>query len=150
MVDDNLYLSNADYRGNYDARRLNAKKYRKRYQTGSEALAFARCSDDNETWVALLEKGYAKVHGDYNAISGGYPGEGVEDLTGGVTTKVKSNRIIDKERLFKELVNGGKEFLFACSTHWLTQGGQVWLHFMRNDILTMVGQDWRRAMHILF
>jgi hypothetical protein len=70
-----------------------------------------------------MEKAYAKVHGDYDAISGGYPGEGVEDLTGGITVMIQSNRIMDKERLWKELVNEGKQFLFACSTDWWTTGG---------------------------
>jgi len=31
-------------------------------------------------------------------------GEAVEDLTGGVTTKVLTNRILSKERLWKELL----------------------------------------------
>lgn len=39
--------------------------YRKTYQTGSKALFFAQCKDQNETWVPLLEKAYAKAHGDF-------------------------------------------------------------------------------------
>lgn len=44
------------------------------WQAGSRALYFAQCSDDNETWLPLLEKAYAKAHGDYTAIEGGFVG----------------------------------------------------------------------------
>jgi hypothetical protein len=64
------------------------EKYQRTYQSNSEALYFAQCEDKNETWLPLLEKAYAKSHGDYAAIEGGHNGEGIEDLTGGVTTEV--------------------------------------------------------------
>lgn len=49
-------------------------KYRKANQTGSKALYFAQCSSENETWLPLLEKAFAKAHGDYSAIDGGFTG----------------------------------------------------------------------------
>lgn len=106
-VDDNLYLHHADFCAEkYDASGQRARDHRQRFQRGSEALSFARCADPNETWLPLLEKAFAKLHGDYGALSGGWCSEGMEDLTGGVSTTVVANRVLDKERLWKELAGG--------------------------------------------
>ena len=82
IIDDKLYLTRADYdeswweRSTWDDRRRDngEEDYRKAYQTGSGSLYFVQCSDQNETWLPLLEKAYAKVHGDFGAIEGGYCG----------------------------------------------------------------------------
>jgi hypothetical protein len=119
VVDDNLYLTFNDFDAfgdRYDPTGIKEKKYKKNNQTGSEALYFASCADPNETWLPLLEKAYAKVHGDYAAIAGGFSGEAVEDLTGGVTTKILTDRILSKERLWKELLQANKQFLFSASS----------------------------------
>lgn len=50
------------------------EEYRRTCQSGSRALYFAQCSSENETWLPLLEKAYAKAHGDFNAIQGGFTG----------------------------------------------------------------------------
>lgn len=118
VIDDNLYLSSPDYRQDYDEYDSSGKKareYRKRYQTGSEALYFAKCCSPNETWLPLLEKAYAKIHGDYTAIAGGDSGEGVEDMTGGVTTTMMFSRILSKEKLWRELTDSNGNFVFAAS-----------------------------------
>ena len=124
VIDDNLYLTKPDFdqdsSGN-DATGKRHKEYRKRYQTGSDALYFAKCADDNETWLPLLEKAYAKVHGDYSAISGGWPSEAVEDMTGGVSTTLQTSRILSKDRLWRELTDTNGNFVFAAaamSTGW--------------------------------
>jgi hypothetical protein len=117
VVDDYLFLRAADFSdtgmGTYDPTSSRGQKHRRHWQRGSEALFFSSCADENETWLPLMEKAYAKVHGDYNAIYGGYVGEGVEDLTGGVATDVSLEDILDKGRLWKELVNVDGDFVFG-------------------------------------
>lgn len=123
VVDDNLYLASADFNhGAYDPTAKRAAEHKLRYQTGSDALHFAQCSDQNETWLPLLEKAYAKVHGDYEALEGGSSGEGVEDMTGGVSTVVKLSSVLNKDKFWKELVNAGGDFVFACSVVGETSG----------------------------
>lgn len=61
---------------------------------------------------------FAKVHGDYRALDGGWAGTAFEDLTGGVTTVVAGNRVLRKERLWREMVGSGGEdgeFVFGLS-----------------------------------
>jgi hypothetical protein len=64
VVDDNLYLRCSDFDlawgDRYDPTNSKEIKYKKNNQTGSEALYFASCADENETWLPLLEKAYAK------------------------------------------------------------------------------------------
>lgn len=43
--------------------------------------AFSR-STNEELWVSILEKAYAKCYGNYNNIVGGQPFEAIKDLTG--------------------------------------------------------------------
>ncbi len=82
IIDDKLYLRVTDYYESVEERVIweninridSEEEYRKVYQTGSRALYFAQCSDENETWLPLLEKAYAKAHGDFNAIQGGFVG----------------------------------------------------------------------------
>ena len=114
IIDDKLYLAqeNFDDSGPQKFPWLNTKMtnpdevYRKVMQTGSNALYFASCKDQNATWLPLLEKAYAKAHGDYGAIEGGWVGEGIEDLTGGVTSELFTADILDKDKFWNdELMN---------------------------------------------
>ncbi|KAG7116641.1 Calpain-8 like protein [Verticillium longisporum] len=110
IIDDKLYLTKPDYDESYlernlwdDRERINSEDaYRKIYQSNSGALYFAQCENPNETWLPLLEKAYAKAHGDYSAIEGGFTGEAVEDLTGGVTTELYTTDILSKEVFWKQ------------------------------------------------
>ncbi|KAH6605563.1 calpain family cysteine protease [Trichoderma cornu-damae] len=132
IVDDFLYLTRPDYNEkrwvqffSTDLERANPEEaYRKLYQSNSSALYFAQCRHPHETWLPLLEKCYAKAHGDYAAIEGGYGGEGTEDLTGGVASEVFTTDILDKEYFWKEeLLKVNQDFLFSCSTGVWAQKG---------------------------
>ncbi|KAL8961662.1 MAG: hypothetical protein Q9193_001818 [Seirophora villosa] len=125
IIDDKLYLAKQDFheslteQGNWaSATDLEDpdERYRKAMQTGSIALSFARCRNDNETWLPLLEKAYAKAHGDYGSIDGGWVGEALEDLTGGVTSELFTADIFDRDEFWsKQLMNVNKEFLFGAT-----------------------------------
>lgn len=47
-------------------------------------LIYARCTNNNEFWVPLLEKAYAKLHSSYEALVGGQAKDALVDLTGGL------------------------------------------------------------------
>lgn len=49
---------------------------------------FAHCRDVSELWVPFVEKAYAKLHGSYDALIGGYIDGGLRDLTGLVAEEI--------------------------------------------------------------
>ncbi|CAG8441153.1 13843_t:CDS:2 [Ambispora leptoticha] len=70
--------------------------------TDKPRTVFAKC--DNPTtdfWVPLLEKAYAKLHGDYESIEWGFAAQGVEDLAGGFPSYFDSDHV-DKESFWKD------------------------------------------------
>ncbi|KAK2001573.1 calpain family cysteine protease [Colletotrichum falcatum] len=131
IIDDKLYLTKPDYDEGHlerilweDRERVNSEEaYRRIYQTNSGALYFAQCENPNETWLPLLEKAYAKAHGDYASIEGGYTGEAIEDLTGGVTSEIYTTDILDKEYFWnKKLLKVNQDWLLGCSTGFASRG----------------------------
>ncbi|KAF2724260.1 cysteine proteinase [Polychaeton citri CBS 116435] len=103
---------------NHDGERL-----KETLQTGGEALYFSHCKS-NETWLPLIEKAYAKAHGDYFAIEGGFASEGIEDLTGGVGVVINPEDIMDKDRFWRDqLMQVNRKYLFGGgSKHTSTKG----------------------------
>ncbi|KAI3342520.1 hypothetical protein F4824DRAFT_446569 [Ustulina deusta] len=158
IIDDKLFLTKPDFDESVlerllweDRERVDSEEqYRKAYQSGSGALYFAQCEHANETWLPLLEKAYAKAHGDYQAIEGGFTGEGIEDLTGGVTTELYTTDILDKEYFWREeLMKVNDEFLFGCSTGmwgaiWGERKGIVELHAY--SVMRAVEMDGQRLV----
>jgi hypothetical protein len=50
--------------------------------------------------------------------------EGIEDLTGGVTSELYTTDILDKEKFWKEeLLKVNEEFLFGCATGLMGREG---------------------------
>jgi len=57
--------------------------------TFQNRLLMSKSSDPSEYWISLLEKAYAKLHGCYLSLQGGKPGDGMCDLTGGLSVVYK-------------------------------------------------------------
>jgi Calpain family cysteine protease len=65
-------------------------RYESVARRGGSILLFAKAGTQNEMWVPLIEKAYAKHYGNYAHIEGGFANEAVEDLTGGVSLTFNS------------------------------------------------------------
>ncbi|KAG8882799.1 hypothetical protein FRB97_007733 [Tulasnella sp. 331] len=117
IIDDLLYTTSPKYEELTSREKTIYHKDKERYnqlaRKGGKTLYFARSATENETWVPLAEKAYAKLHGDYKAISGGTTVEGIEDLTGAVSHVIHLNDILDYDEFwFNELQADDR--LFAC------------------------------------
>ncbi|KAJ6580660.1 hypothetical protein B0H19DRAFT_1250969 [Mycena capillaripes] len=94
--------------------------YNKSARKGNHSLFFAKSATEGETWVPLIEKAYAKLHGDYGSLNGGLASEAIEDLTGGISTFIQRKDILDVDKFWKdELMKATTDRLFGCSFNGL-------------------------------
>ncbi|KAJ3011934.1 UNVERIFIED_CONTAM: hypothetical protein HDU68_001450, partial [Siphonaria sp. JEL0065] len=118
IVDDQLYVkakphAEAGWVKDY----MDEKEYEASFIKGSKSLYFSRCANEHETWLPLLEKAYAKAHGDYSCIEGGWSGEAVEDLTGGIYSPIILSDVLDRDRFWnEELAKANTDRIFFVST----------------------------------
>jgi calpain-15 len=80
--------------------------------------------DQEELWVILLEKAYAKAYGNYEKINGGQPYEAIKDLTGAPGQSFCHRREeVKAEELWRKLDAANKEqFIMTCGTDVDTTG----------------------------
>jgi calpain-15 len=78
-------------------------------------LAFSK-TDQNELWVLLLEKAYAKAYGSYWEIVGGDPVHALRDLTGAPYSRIEDFQDLDAAWAKLKEANA-KQFMMTCFTH---------------------------------
>ncbi|KAH7333018.1 cysteine proteinase [Rhizoctonia solani] len=127
IVDDLLYTSIPKYeqlsRPEKNLYHNDKDKYNSGARKGGQSLYFAKSGTENETWVPLLEKAYAKLHGDYSAIDGGLAADAIEDLTGGVSTIFHLHDILDEDEFWtEELMKVNEDRLFGCYIYKMPGG----------------------------
>jgi hypothetical protein len=78
----------------------------------------------SQLWVPLLEKAYAKAHGSYDAISGGFISEALLDLTAAPCETISFfGEEFDSEALWMKLVSYHQaRFPMGCSTDSTGEG----------------------------
>ncbi|KAF9552248.1 cysteine proteinase [Agrocybe pediades] len=124
IIDDLLYTRVPKYEElkatEQELYHFDKEKFNKAARKGSKTLYFAKSGAEEETWVPLIEKAYAKLHGNYASIQLGKECDGMEDLTGGVSTILLSKDILDTDKFWSdELGRANKDRVFGCSFNTL-------------------------------
>jgi calpain-15 len=71
----------------------------------------------NVSWPAIIEKAYAKVHGSYSRLSGGFISEALYDLTGAPIERIHFHKEFDYDQLFARLLSfASAGFLMGIAT----------------------------------
>ena len=81
---------------------------------------YGHCADPQEFWVPLMEKAYAKLHGNYQILHGGDIAESLVDFTGGVSEQYdlsnpETAEKIENGQFWKDLKKYHQQgFLIGC------------------------------------
>lgn len=81
---------------------------------------YCKSQDPDEFWPCLVEKAYAKVHGSYEALIGGYADYALADMTGGVPAQIRLDGRDMKPKirsgeLWSDLVDWQAHGLMGCA-----------------------------------
>lgn len=80
-------------------------------------FAFSRSHDD-EMWVNLLEKAYAKAYGSFHRIDGGQTYEALKDLTGAPCEVYENQALRNVDMIWKKVFEAdNKGFVICASTY---------------------------------
>lgn len=74
----------------------------------TDEILFARCTKQQELWVPLIEKAYAKLSGCYQATTSGSIDDALVDMTGYACEKLKYEGMQfekQKESIWQSLMN---------------------------------------------
>ena len=91
---------------------------------GNPVMAYAAfCATPKlQLWPALVEKAYAKAHGSYAQLSGGFIAEGLADLTGAPTETIIFSEMLDSNVFWARLLSFHEAgFLMGVAT---SRGGE--------------------------
>lgn len=127
-------------------------------------LCFSRCQCPDAFWVPLLEKGYAKLQGSYEALWAGQVCEALVDLSGGVSERwslqpsteargedeekmeeVKRDVTLVRQREFKMPHAVRESCAISCSLHSKEGVNDQWQHHAMSvlewiDVVTVSGE----------
>ncbi|KAF8160005.1 cysteine proteinase [Crassisporium funariophilum] len=120
IIDDQLFWSLPKYeeleQREKELYHEDKEMYNKLSRKLGKGLHFAKSGTEGETWVPLIEKAYAKLHGDFESLEGGWSLEAIEEMTGGISITYRSKDILDVDRFWhEELMHATHDRLFGCS-----------------------------------
>ena len=114
------------------------KDYQKRYVIIDDKIpcrqnkvpVYGQDPENNEFWVSLIEKAYAKLHGSYSALRSGFIDEALTDLTGLIPEKIKLDYLksentpseSDVDTEWKKFTSLNTIAMLGCSAQGETEG----------------------------
>ena len=104
---------------------------------------FAKDKNNREFWVSLIEKAYAKLHGDYSKLNSGFIHEGLTDLTGSIPLRVDLDPVKEDkdptpviiDDFWKRINLWNESSMMGCSVKGVAEG-QILDHGIPTGILS--------------